>query len=226
MRAPASLPATMFLLALDVERGRLQGRDRVGYLLRAAALTDLAIRERLTDEDGKVRVAGQGPGREGSVPDRVLAELLERLSGAAKPRTWKYWVKRDSRRMTNDVQHSLETGGWIRTEPRRVLGLFPGTTISVHDPELVRRLREDARTTLTGPVPATEVEPWHAAVVALACAGELKTVVSRAERRAYKQRIAELGESAGAAAPALSKVLSEIRAAVTAAVVVSANSGQ
>lgn len=220
MRVPESLPATLFLLALDADAGRLRHRDRLGYLLRAAALTDLTIRGHLADEGGKVQVVSPGGAKDG-----VLGMVLEQLAAAPKPRGWKHWVRRDAGKMIKTVRESLAAEGWIRVEPRRVLGLFPGHHIAVPDPELVRGLHAEARETLTGDTPVSQVEPARAAVIALACAGELKTVVTGAERRKYKARIAELNERAGAAAPALRKVLTEIRAAMTAAIA-SSTAGQ
>lgn len=56
--------------------------------------------------------------------------------------------------------------------------------------------------------------------MALAAAGELRSVVSSKDTRAYRARIKELTERSGAAAPALAHVLREIQAAVTAGAVV------
>ena len=45
MQLPESLPARLFLLAVDPTRRRLANGSYLGFLLRAGALTDLELRK-------------------------------------------------------------------------------------------------------------------------------------------------------------------------------------
>ncbi|MFH9978765.1 GPP34 family phosphoprotein [Streptomyces sp. NPDC017179] len=78
----------------------------------------------------------------------------------------------------------------------------------------VDALREGARRVLESPLPAAEVPERDAAVVALAAAAELRTLVPAKDRRRHKARIDELTDRSGAAAPALRRVVREVNAAV------------
>jgi hypothetical protein len=80
---------------------------------------------------------------------------------------------------------------------------------------VVKRLAAQVAGALTGPM--SRVGERDAALVALAAAGEVGTVLPRAKRRAYKQRIAQLAERGGPATPALRKVIQQLRAASAAA---------
>jgi hypothetical protein len=55
MTLPESLPARLYLLAYDTKKNRVTARSQLGLVLRAAALADLYLAGRVTDENGKVR---------------------------------------------------------------------------------------------------------------------------------------------------------------------------
>ncbi len=98
----------------------------------------------------------------------------------------------------------LELGGHV--------GLLPSAVVTIRDPRQVNRLRNIASRTLHGGLPAARVDPRDVALVALAAAGELPTVLSRAQRREHRQRITRLTERSGSAAPALRKVVQLVKA--------------
>ena len=91
MQLPESLPARLFLLALNPTRQRLTAAQHLGYLLRAAALTDLELRGLISDESGKVRV-----GTQLRAGDPVLDAMLAEIAGD-RPRSWRSWVQRRHR---------------------------------------------------------------------------------------------------------------------------------
>jgi Golgi phosphoprotein 3 (GPP34) len=198
---PESLPGQLYLLAYDQRRERLTARTQLGYLMRAAALTDLRLRGHIADEGRKVRVTSPG-----GVADPVLGGVLRELA-ESRPRSWTRWVRRGARRTRLAVRDQLATGGWIRVEPRRLLGIFPTTRITIRDPLVIQRLTDRLGTALR----SADTDPTAAALVALAAAGELRTVLPRAKAREYKQRIAELSERAGPAVPALRRVIQQLR---------------
>jgi hypothetical protein len=199
---PGSLPAQLYLLAYDPRKERLTARTQLGYLMRAAALTDLRLGGKIADGGRKVRVTNPG-----GVPDPVLAGVLREVADS-RPRTWTSWVRRGERRTRLAVRAQLDADGWIRVEPRRVLGIFPTTRITIRDPLVIQRLTDRLGTALRGP----DADPRAAALVALAAAGELRTVLPRAKAREYKRRIADLSERTGPAVPALRRVIQQVRA--------------
>jgi hypothetical protein len=199
---PDSLPARMYLLAYDLRKHRLAVTgSRLGYVLRAAALTELYLDGRLTEERKRPK-----PCTPGDDPYGVVAQI-----SASKPRSWQHWVRKDSKVMLRTVQDELARAGYIRVRRRKVLGLFPVDEITVKDPRVVKQLWGGASSALHGR-PVAHVNSYDAATVALAAAGELKTVLPGRDRRRHKKRIEQLTARSGPAAPAVRKVLAAQRA--------------
>ncbi|RSN39790.1 GPP34 family phosphoprotein [Amycolatopsis sp. WAC 04197] len=201
-----SLPAKAYLLACDVGEAKLRDRARAGLLIRGAALTDLVLRGRVTDADGRVAVTGAGP-----TGDLVLDELLAEI-GRESPRKWKGWVRKDARGTLESLESQLDAAGVIDLKTARILGLFPSRRPVVRDPAVVERLRASVDQALRGPAPASDVDTVDAALTALVAAVELRGVVSGRDRRRHRDRIEELGERGGDAVPALRKLFRELRA--------------
>jgi Golgi phosphoprotein 3 (GPP34) len=200
---PDSLPARMYLLAYDSEKRRhCVNGGHLGYVLRAAALTELYLDGRLIDERRKPK-----PDTPGDDPYGVVAQIA-----ASRPRSWQHWVRKDAKAMLRTVQDELERAGYIRVRPYKVLGLFPRTQVTVHDPRVVKQLWGGASSALRGR-PVAHVNSYDAAAVALAAAGDLKTVLPRSDRRRHKKRIAELTARSGPAPRAVRKVLDAQHAA-------------
>ncbi|HEX6678659.1 MAG TPA: GPP34 family phosphoprotein [Actinomycetes bacterium] len=207
MELPASLPRRLYLLAYDPRRRRLSGRSQLGYLLRAAALTDLLLRGLVADDRGKVVVGRPADPLDDPVLGAVLRQVAE-----SRPRSWSHWVRSGQRAMRLAVREQLEADGWIRVEPRRVLGVFPVSRVTVQDTRVLEDLAAIVARTLGAGLPAARVDPSDAALVALAAAGELPPAISRRQRREHRQRIARLSERAGPAVPALRRVIQQLRA--------------
>jgi hypothetical protein len=204
---PDSLPARMFLLAYDLRKQRMTGNDsRLGYVLRGAALAELYLDGRLVEEDGKPR-----PGTPGDDPYGLVAQIA-----GSRPRSWQHWVRKDGRAMVRRVREELVKDGWIRARRHRVLGLFPAWQVTVKDPRVVKELWGGASSALRGK-PVAHVNSYDAAAVALAAAGDLKSVVSRSDRRRHKHRIADLTARTGPAATAVRKVIRAQQAAAASA---------
>lgn len=209
MDVPRSLPAQLYLLGYDARKERVVTNQRTAYMLRAAALTDLLLSGRIADEEGKVRVVA-----EDGLADPVLDGLLHQIA-QSRPRPWRHWIGKDSRATVLAVRDELENQRWVRVELRQPFLIFNRTHVRVRDTRVVKRLSARVSTALTGPV--SRVGEREAALVALAAAGELGTVLPRARRRAHKQRIAQLTERGGPATPALRKVIQQLHAASAAA---------
>lgn len=197
VETPDSLPARMFLLAYDLRKQKMSGGgSRLGYVLRAAALTELYLDGRLGEERRR-----PVPGTPGDDPYGLLAQI-----SASRPRSWQYWIRKDSRAFVGTVRDELERDGWIRVRRHRVLGLFPAHRVTVRDPRAVKELWGGASSALRGS-PVAHVNSYDAAAVALAAAGELKTVVPGPDRRRHKRRIEKLTARTGPAAPAMRKII-------------------
>lgn len=203
---PETLPAQLYLLAYDLRKHRLVRRLQFPYLLRAAALTDLLLSGRITDESGKPQAVPHAR----PVHDPVLAHLLQQIA-ESRPRSWQHWIRKDAKATTKAVRDELEAGRWIKVELRRPFLIFSQTIIHVRDTRVVKRLAAKVSTALSAPL--SRVGEHEAALVVLAAVADLKTVLPRERRRAHKARIAALQERGGPAGPALRKVIQQMQAA-------------
>ncbi|KAA0940064.1 MULTISPECIES: GOLPH3/VPS74 family protein [Streptomyces] len=206
---PLSLPARLYLLAWDTTKGKVTGASQVPNLVRAGALTELAQRGLLADADG-VAMPTDPDGRTG---DPVLDGLLE-LVEESLPHKWKTWVSLRARITLDAVEAQLAADGYLRAEKTRVLGVFPSVDYEIDRVAVVDRLREEARLVLEGPVPVDEVSPRDAALVALAAAAEVRTLVPDKDLRPYEARLAALAERGGTTIPMLKQAIQEVLSAV------------
>lgn len=206
-----SLPARLYLLAWDTNRTEVTGADRLHQLVRAGALTELAQRGLLIDEDGIATPLDM----DSLTGDTALDGLLE-LVRESRPHGWQTWVTLHARVTLDAVREQLTAQGYLRAQKKRVLGVFPSVEHVLQQGAVVDALREEARQVLEGPVPVAEVADREAAVVALAAAAELPTLVPGRERQRHRARIEALTERSGEAAPALRKVVGEVQTALTA----------
>jgi hypothetical protein len=202
MDVPESLSERVYLLAHRASAWReTLSVGELGQVLAAAALTELYLADRIVDAGGRVQAAAR-PARR----DPMLGVLLDRIA-ASRPRTWEHWVNAGARGGRRAVRDQLAAGGWVRVEPARLAGLIPSARVSVVEPAVVAELGGRLEAALRPDRLPERVEPWDAALVAIAAAGELRSVLPGPRRRAARARIAELTSVAGPAAPALRRVL-------------------
>ena len=193
MTLPESLPARLYLLAYDTKKNRVTAQSQLGLVLRAAALADLYLAGRVTDENGKVRATGDRRPTGDPLLDEVLQQLAEH-----RPRSWQGWIAR-GQPAARIVRTQLEDGRYIRVEHRRILP----DRVELLDPSAVQRYADEVRAELRRP--ASRTEPRTAAVLALAARGEIAIVISRGERREHRQYLDELAVYTGPIADALRK---------------------
>jgi hypothetical protein len=205
---PLSLPARLCLLAWDPARPAATGSGHLADLVRAGALTELAQRGLLTDDDG-IATPVDLDSRTG---DAVLDGLLE-LVRESCPHSWRTWVRLRARVTLDAVREQLVAEGYLRAEKKRVLGVFPSVEYALERVTAVDALREETRQVLQGPPPDAETSERDAALVALAAAADL---LPEQDVRAHERRVEELTERAGAAAPGLRKIVREVRTALAA----------
>jgi hypothetical protein len=187
MAAPDTLPIRLFLLGYDPRRERISGGAYHSSTIRAAALEDLRLRGSLVDDNGRVHVGGVAhPG------DSILSDVLTEISASTRPKTWRHWVGVNARATFRAVRDQLEDHQVIWLEAYRVLGIFPGHRVKLRDLGEVMRLRAACDRALAE---VGAVAPRDAAMVALAAAGELGTVLPGKQRRQHRARIAALSHS-------------------------------
>lgn len=200
------LTAQVYLLAYNTDKGKLTCNGYLGYILRAAALTELHLLGALADAEGRPRATGT------RVTDPLLAEVLREIAAAPKPKKWSWWVHRGQTPMFRAVQQRLADDRVITTERYRILGIFPATRVKIHEHRTVARLRSAVSHTLHGGDP----DPHDAALTALAATGEIRIAISRAQARQHARRLESLVAQAGPALPALRKVIRDHHASTQA----------
>jgi hypothetical protein len=210
-----SLATTLYLLAWDPEAGELSATPALPFLVRAGALTDLVQRDMLTDRHG--RAAAAPDMRTG---DPVLDQLLDTVA-ASRPHTWQAWVWYRVRPTEAAVRRQLVAHGYLGVRQRRFrrfLGAYRGQEYALAAAGAVAGLRTDAVGLLRGGIPPAELSARDAALVALAAAGRLRTIVTAADAIVYQGRIAELAKRGGRGMPESETALTEIRLGLAAAV--------
>ncbi|MFF7046901.1 GPP34 family phosphoprotein [Streptomyces griseorubiginosus] len=205
-----SLPARLYLLAWDTSKSEVTGTAQVPQLVRAGALTELAQRGLLLDDDGIATPVDM----DAETGDPVLDGLLE-LVRESRPHRWRGWVTLHSRFTLDAVREQLTAGGYLRARKKRALGLFPTVDHDLARPAVVEALQEEAREILRGQTAGLSAR--DAALGALAAAADLRTLLPRKDR--HDVHVEELIDRTGPVAPVLRKLVQEVRGAVTAATV-------
>jgi hypothetical protein len=197
---PDTLPAMLYLLAWDADKGKFAHGQELGYLVRGAALADLNLRGCLSDEDGKVKASGTE--RTG---DQVLDDVLRQI-GDERPRTWGAWVRRGARPTLAAVQDQLAAARIATVESRRVLGILPTRRVTVTDPAAAQAAQAMLRQVVAGSGPVSDRD---AAVVTLVTAGDLRNALSRQDRKEHAERVTACADRA----PVLHKIARGVKSA-------------
>lgn len=203
-----SLPSALYLLAWNTDKQKLTSTDTIGHVVRAGALAELALRGLLTDADGRPAAAEGAPTGEPALDD--LLGLIARSTSLA----WKGWINQGVKPTLTAVREQLAEAGLLSLDAHRIGGLVPVTTVNLRSTEAVDTLRDRAVRALRGEEPADAVAGRDAALATLAAAGGLRTVISEAETKAYRQRLAALAGRGGPAFEALRRILPELRETV------------
>ncbi|MFF4901923.1 GPP34 family phosphoprotein [Streptomyces sp. NPDC001068] len=210
-----ALPYRMYLLALDDTARGPYDRTRTGFLVRAAALTELVLRGHLVESaDGVRRVTAAGP-----AGDPVLDGVLEEVTDA--PHGWKTLVRRHRARTLRAVEDRLAALGSLTVDTRRrPLPPFSARRVTVADPAAVAALTGHVSAVLRGVGPAADADTGDAALAALCAVGEVPSVAPRRDGhggRADRARVDALTGRLGALAPGLEKAVRGLRTTMVAA---------
>lgn len=214
MEAPedVSLVHRLLLLAYRPERQRLAG-GHLGLVLNAAALQGLLDAGFLADEDGKARVTAV----RGAAPDGALEAVMHaRIRDSGKPRPWRHWVKKCATGAVGPVGpvcDELARSRVLRVEKGRMLLIFPSRVVVLRQPRMRTAAMAGVRDALRPTQPVSRVPRRDAATAVLAHVGEMRTVMSGRERRAARDRVAELGAALGPVPDALRKAVRDSNAA-------------
>ncbi|GGN64547.1 hypothetical protein GCM10011579_034040 [Streptomyces albiflavescens] len=204
-----ALPYRMYLLAYDASARGPYDRARTGFLVRVAALVDLTLRGHLMEREGAVRVTEPGP-----VGDPVLDRVLDEV--AASTHGWKHLTRRRGTQTLQAVEDQLAARGQLIVEPGRI-PVLSGRHATVPDPDAVRALHAYVTAILRAATSAHEVALEDAALVALAAAGRIGSVVSGQDRRRHRARIDDLTGRLGELAPGLEATVRGLRTTMIAA---------
>lgn len=211
---PGSLPGRIYLLAYDLERRQLFDRTRTAFLTRAAVLIELAWRGKL-DADGHPVTTGPGTTGADATGDLVLDRALAQIQ--PHRRSWKRLLRRDYRQTLDLVEQQLESAGVIRRTRHRTLGLVPRYAIELLDDAPAAEAQAHFTTIVRDGPAIDKVSRTDAALVALAAAGRVRTVISHADRRRYGDRITALTDRLGTTSPGLASAVRGIELTIVAA---------
>lgn len=215
------LPEQLLLLALNDERGTMQGQSfelgAAGAVLAELLLAGRIVLDQATKKH-PVNVADRS-----SLADPILDEVLARIRTAKRPSPLATWVQRiaGTRRLRHRIADRLRYRGILGKREGRLLLVFSRQLYPTMNPaperELVARLRQAVLT-------EEAVEPRTAIMIALARQLDLlRYVLSKTELKARKKRLQQLGELASAdpavreAVAAVKQVIDAMHAAVVVA---------
>ncbi|MFD9124981.1 GPP34 family phosphoprotein [Kitasatospora sp. NPDC059571] len=194
-----------YLMAFDTRAQVLQDRTRAGYLVRAAALAELARRGVCVEDGaGRVQVVPAGPG--GPAGDRVLDALLAEVG--ERPRSWKAWIRRGRDDTLEAVEERLTVLGVVTMADRDPHGpVTPFRAVAMADPREALDLQVRVAELVRGAAPVGGASFDDAVLAALAAHGHLRLVLSRRDRRTHAGRVTAFTGRLAERAPGLARAV-------------------
>ncbi|MFC9504424.1 GPP34 family phosphoprotein [Streptomyces sp. NPDC057002] len=158
----------VLLLMLDDEYGIPAGAGTLHHTLGGAVLVELALLGRIEPEDSRAwftgtKVLATGSG---SLPDPLLRSAYDTI--AARPRQVQSLLVTIGSGLWKPLTDRLVKRGLLRRERKRLLGLFPTTSLPAADTGHEAELRERMRAVLEH---GEEPDARLAAIIALISAG-------------------------------------------------------
>jgi Golgi phosphoprotein 3 (GPP34) len=204
---PRTLHGRLYLIAYDRERRRLRGGGHLAQALRTAALAELHHDGHLVDENGKVHTAiARRP------TDPILLTILEQIE-ASNPRSWSHWIDKEAGKTQRAIRDQLEAQGWLRIEPRKILGIIPADDIGLRNEHQVTKLMNEVTTGLRAAIGRQRVDPRTLTIGLVASVASMPTVLNRSDRWRHRKELTALSKKAGPPVQALRKVIQSHEAA-------------
>jgi len=207
MTSPQALPYRAYLMAYDLDGNRLYDRTRTAFIVHAAALTELAVRGLLGDDNGFPRIVSTQ-----SAQDAVLDALLGEV--AAHHRSWKSWLRHHYKQTLSRVEGELESAGAITITGRRLGGR---QLVAVPDTTVVKVLQGEVTAVLAGEPPAVAVNARDAALALLAVTAAVRHVLPPRQSRRGNGHVGELAAQLDMVASPLGQVIPGLRMTMIAA---------
>ncbi|MFF3288140.1 GPP34 family phosphoprotein [Streptomyces sp. NPDC003023] len=136
-----TLGEEIMLLSLDDESGAAKDRQSAGWAVAGGILLDLVLADRVSVEDGRIRIPDTTP-----TGTALLDGRLEQLASWAgrrnKPPKITDWLAKDHSKAVGATIGSLRERGLVAEEEHKVLGLFPVKRYPEADGSTERELRE------------------------------------------------------------------------------------
>ncbi|MFI5933861.1 GPP34 family phosphoprotein [Actinoplanes sp. NPDC051494] len=200
------LPHQLFLLSLEVEKGRLdQDSEPVrGSLLAAAVVAELRITGLLHDRGGKAE-------RTDATPPATLDPFLAQVFGdvpPSRPRSWFEVLESRWGKAEGAVRDYLADAGHIRIEQRQIFGPLRRTEIVAIDAARIQALRDRVRDAVRSDSEPASVPLSELALAILAVDGLVGTLFRWRELSAHKSAIRALADRMDQELPGLRKALS------------------
>jgi hypothetical protein len=212
LELPQALHTQLFLLSYDRFRGRLDGNDRwrFGMALRTAMLTDLYLNGHLSDDKDRPRPVDV------ALPcNPLLRALLDEIRDD-EPEDWMHAVARNQRKASGIVRSEVEADGWLRVQPRRVLGIIGCTRLGLSDEDLVRALASKVVTALRDGIACRPADTRLLAVGLIGALGQLPTVFCFEEASRHSSELADLVDRAVPPIVGMRQVIEAVHGAIQA----------
>ncbi|MER7951613.1 GPP34 family phosphoprotein [Streptomyces sp. NPDC096079] len=139
-----TLAEEIMLLSLDDVSGAARERQSAAWAVAGGILLDLVLAERVTVEEGRLRVTDGTPTEEPLLDER-LRRIAEWAGRRRRDPKVTEWLTKDQAKTVGATTESLRARGLVRAEQHRVLGLFPVTRYPEADGTTERELRSRLR---------------------------------------------------------------------------------
>ncbi|OXY83972.1 GPP34 family phosphoprotein, partial [Streptomyces diastatochromogenes] len=127
------------------------------------------------------------------------------LHDAAAGHSWKRLVRRHRKRTLTEVENRLAAAGLLTVKAPRAR--FGTRRLTLTDRTVPAALRARVTAALHGDGPVQEIPAADAALLALAAAGGIRSVLSRQDQKTFRARIDACTGSLAALAPGLEKAV-------------------
>lgn len=179
------------LLALDDEKGTfIPDSTAYAYALAGAVVLELALEEKITILDNKIRVKV-----EGKVDDALLDAHFQKIRKSSKNRSVKYWIEQFGNvghRIKEDTVRKLVEKKILEKKEGKILWIFTYSKYPVHNPAPENQLRKRLSDIIVG-LHKPELKEYMLLNLVKSCQLE-KEVFGRDHVKTFRTRMKSLSE--------------------------------